>query len=196
MDEHLRLKELREDGSLSPRKPRPESIPPGYPTPDTDDPHGLPMLPPQSNAGYPRPGLETRGAPVVNEVPAPNAMGRAAHPHSSPRPEEVPAKPELEQNPGGASLRRVAPGDEPRYEQTQYQDAAYQGAQDRGPRPQGGPYQAAPVQDPSYSRANSAAAPARPSDQTPISRAVPGYPSVRLNGAPTVPVGLPRPAVR
>ena len=103
--------------------------------------------------------MMSRGAPVVDESMPLTPATNYQEPGPAPRPAPV------EPNPGGASLRRVPQGDEPRYEQTQYQESDYQGAQIRGP-------------------------------QSPVSQAVPGYPPVRLQGAPAVPVGLPRPRVR
>ncbi len=233
VDEVLRLDELRSQGQLG--RPKPETIPPGYPSPDTGYPQGpeienplnhrsggpraadsLPAPSPQSNR-QPGPRLAPGAAPPA----IPDANAYLAPVVTSPQ-DATPPMNAPEPIPGGASLRRVQRGEEPQYDRTQYespqyertqyertqyeeadlrnaqpQTGPYQGSQYRGPQPQSGYGFQSAERTAAPPALYQAAPPAAQSAAPPVAgRSVPGYPAVRLQGAPTVPVGLPRPVAR
>jgi hypothetical protein len=145
VDEVLRLEELRAQGQLG--RPKPESIPPGYPTPDTDHPLGPQMMSPQ-NGGHPenipRGRSESIPAPVIEE-------GASREPTNSPPGSPVESgssPPQYQPTPKGASLRRVPRGEEPQYEQTQYEQKQYEQTQYEQTQPQEADYRGAQYQQP------------------------------------------------
>ncbi|MFM7070994.1 MAG: hypothetical protein ACKO38_04260 [Planctomycetota bacterium] len=163
VDDFLQLEALRAKGLIG--RPKPETIPPGYVTPDTDSRMGPQIMSPRNNGrweGIPPGVSESILAPVVDEGAS---RGSTIRQPGSPV-ESSGSPPQYKTTPSAASLRRVPHGEEPQYEQTQYEQ----------PQPQEADYRGAQYQ--------------QPAAQGVV------YPPVRLQGAPTLPVGLSRSAVR